>query len=455
MNKKVLMLLTSGFFTTLCISTAVVNVSHSENFIGRAAEGDPYQFSIHSPLYTGSSESGEGYSYVQTANGNNVKVKYNKLSPFEAEEGARYATGFNSIKTGSYIEIMKNGEIEGLAGITRVTVKCVGNSNTSMLRVHYGWEEGQMMNYIETIVSPFHNKDYTFDLPNGPSYVRIDSTYYSETYQRYSIGLNDIIFTYTCSTSENPYSVDNYDLNLVDDHYEVTRYRGSDTSLVVPSEYDGDGLPITAIADNFAVDIGMDKITSVVLPSSITRLGSSAFSGASKLETINLEHVTNIGYQTFFNCSKLGSKGAVELYANVIGEDAFVQSGLTELYLYSHRGTVDIGREAFVNCHSLTNVVFDGDITLSYRISIFHNCDALESITLPITLNYIDPNSTFEPNTLNRNTFTKCTSLSTVNYSGTVAQWNSIDKSGVNGHYWYEYIPATVVHCTDGDVNIR
>ena len=451
MNKKVLMLLTSGFFTTLCISTAVVNVSHSENFIGRAAEGDPYQFSIHSPLYTGSSESGEGYSYVQTTNGNNVKVKYNKLSPFETSEGKRYQTGFNSIKPGSYIEIMKNGEIEGLAGITRVTVKCVGNSNSSMLRVHYGWEEGTMMNYIEKIVSPFDNKDYTFDLPNGPSYVRIDSTTFSSTSGQYSIGLNNIIFTYTCSTSVNPYSVDNYELNLVDDHYEVARYRGTDTSLVVPSEYDG--LPITAIADNFAVDIGMNKITSVVLPSSITRIGRSAFNGASKLETINLEHVTDIDYRAFFNCSKLGSTSAIELYANTIGESAFCQSGLTEVSIYSHTGTVDFGPKVFLNCYSLTNVVFGDDTTMVYRYSLFTSCNTLASITLPVIMDYYDSGSNYYPNSLEHSIFDNCANLSTVNYLGTTAQWNSIDV-GPN-YYWYDDTAVTVVHCTDGDVNIR
>ena len=451
MNKKVLMLLTSGFFTTLCISTAVVNVSHSENFIGRAAEGDPYQFSIHSPLYTGSSESGEGYSYVRTTNGNNVKVKYNKLSPFETSEGKRYQTGFNSIKPGSYIEIMKNGEIEGLAGITRVTVKCVGNSNSSMLRVHYGWEEGTMMNYIEKIVSPFDNKDYTFDLPNGPSYVRIDSTTFSSTSGQYSLGLNNIIFTYTCSTSVNPYSVDNYELNLVDDHYEVARYRGTDTSLVVPSEYDG--LPITAIADNFAVDIGMNKITSVVLPSTITHLGQKAFNGASKLETINLEHVTDIDYRAFFNCEKLGSKGEIELYANVIGEGAFTQSGLTEVSIYSHSGTVDIGAGAFMNCYSLTDVVFNGNVTMVYSYSLFTSCNTLASITLPITMNYYDSQSRLYPNTLMNSMFDNCANLSTVNYLGTTAQWNSIDI-GPNYH-WYDDTAVTVVHCTDGDVNVK
>ena len=41
-----------------------------------------------------------------------------------------------------------------------------------------------------------------------------------------------------------------------------------------------------------------------------------------------------------------------------------------------------------------------------------------------------------------------CRSLRTINYSGTMAQWEAIEK----GADWDKYTGAFVVHCTDGDI---
>ena len=44
--------------------------------------------------------------------------------------------------------------------------------------------------------------------------------------------------------------------------------------------------------------------------------------------------------------------------------------------------------------------------------------------------------------------FKGCTSLASVTYTGTKAQWNALNK----GFVWKWGVPATVVvHCTDGD----
>ena len=68
-------------------------------------------------------------------------------------------------------------------------------------------------------------------------------------------------------------------------------------------------------------------------------------------------------------------------------------------------------------------------------------------------MNYYDSQSNFYPNSLEHSIFDDCANLSTVNYLGTTAQWNSIDV-GPN-YYWYDDTAVTVVHCTDGDVNVR
>ena len=46
--------------------------------------------------------------------------------------------------------------------------------------------------------------------------------------------------------------------------------------------------------------------------------------------------------------------------------------------------------------------------------------------------------------------FYYCENLSSITYNSTMAQWASISK----GDEWYGNVPATVVHCTDGDTPI-
>ena len=46
--------------------------------------------------------------------------------------------------------------------------------------------------------------------------------------------------------------------------------------------------------------------------------------------------------------------------------------------------------------------------------------------------------------------FCGCKSLTDITFQGTIAQWNKI-KLREN---WKDKVPATVVHCTDGDVEI-
>ena len=46
--------------------------------------------------------------------------------------------------------------------------------------------------------------------------------------------------------------------------------------------------------------------------------------------------------------------------------------------------------------------------------------------------------------------FLSCTKLISIELKGTIEQWNAISK----GDNWNKNIPATVVHCTDGDVEL-
>ena len=88
-------------------------------------------------------------------------------------------------------------------------------------------------------------------------------------------------------------------------------------------------------------------------------------------------------------------------------------------------------------------------------------CFALDSITIPTSVKSIGwkafsgsslteitiPNSV---TSIGEGAFFGCESLITINYTGTIAQWNQMTL----GEDWRWDVPAKVVHCTDGDVEI-
>ena len=47
--------------------------------------------------------------------------------------------------------------------------------------------------------------------------------------------------------------------------------------------------------------------------------------------------------------------------------------------------------------------------------------------------------------------FSHCTGLTSILYTGKMEQWNAITK----GFKWNYSVPATVVHCTDGDTQTQ
>ena len=125
---------------------------------------------------------------------------------------------------------------------------------------------------------------------------------------------------------------------------------------------------------------GMTSLTSVIIPDSVTSIGTSAFYGCTSLESITIpDSVTSIGASAFNGCMteiKWGSTPAI----TTIGDYAF--SGYKGTTITIPDSVTSIGKYAFEDCTSLTSIIIPERVT-SMGWTAFGGCTSLESITIP------------------------------------------------------------------------
>ena len=221
----------------------------------------------------------------------------------------------------------------------------------------------------------------------------------------------------------------------------VTPYKASSLPTIVSNTYsDGIGIikcasDITSIGE-FAFQ-NCSSLTSVMIPDSVTSIGKSAFYECSGLTSVMIpDSVTSIGDRAFYNCTGLTSVMIPDSVTS-IGESAFRGcSGLTSVTIPNSVTT--IGSYAFDNCSGLTSVTIPNSVTTigSYA---FVGCNSLSSVTIGTSVSSIGDWA-----------FYFCRSLRNISYEDTITRWNVITK----GKNWNRGVPATVVHCTDGDAPI-
>ncbi len=152
-----------------------------------------------------------------------------------------------------------------------------------------------------------------------------------------------------------------------------------------------------------------DFVKKVTIPDTVTEIGNSAFEFSNITEITIPKSVTFIDEHAFKNCNNLAT-------VNILGGNNMV-----------------IGKGVFSRCYGLKNIKIPNGVGVIGE-DCFYN-SGVESIILPISLIKIEGNA-----------FNSCTSLESMTYEGTVADWMAVDT----GVHWNYGASAKEVICTDG-----
>ena len=130
-----------------------------------------------------------------------------------------------------------------------------------------------------------------------------------------------------------------------------------------------------------------ERITSIVLPDGLTRIGDHAFYACSKITSVELpESLSSIGEWAFIQCSNLRNV-TIPLGVTKIGDSAFQEcSSLNSITIPASVET--LGDSAFHSCSNLESVVISKGLT-SIGVATFEYCTSLTSVILPDSLTSI------------------------------------------------------------------
>ena len=171
-----------------------------------------------------------------------------------------------------------------------------------------------------------------------------------------------------------------------------------------------------------------ELVTNLVIPDSVTSIGSSVFYGCSSLTSVTIGNgVTSISSSAFSGCTSLTSidVGLDNAYYKSIDGNLYTKNGKTIVKYATGKtdttfsipdGVTYMGVSAFEDCTNLTSITIP-DSVASISNSAFYDCTSLASVTIPNSVTSIGDYA-----------FAFCSSLTTINYRGTEAQWNAIDK---------------------------
>ena len=265
-------------------------------------------------------------------------------------------------------------------------------------------------------------------------------------------------------------------VQLSNDEILITLYTGDASSVTIPEKIKN--MPVTALGK--MTFYGCGSIESLVIPNSVTTIGSYAFSGCTSLTyneydnayylgndtnkylvlvkataediiSCEINQGTNVIYSyAFYNCTSLTSVkylGKIEDWCNISFADSTANplyngaslylSGELVTELVIPNTVTEIKAYAFYNCTSLTSIVIPDSVTTIGNYA-FCKCTSLTSIEIPDSVT-----------TIGERAFSSCTSLTIYcdaqsQPSGWATSWNYSNRPVVWGHT-HEYENGTCI----------
>lgn len=209
----------------------------------------------------------------------------------------------------------------------------------------------------------------------------------------------------------------------------IREYKGNAETVTIPSQING--RTVVEIGDNallgstYPVDIKKE----VIIPNTIKKIGSAAFSNSKKLEKINIpDSVKEIGVRAFLGCSSLKS-----INLNKVEKLGFgVFENCTTLEQMQIPGTIKIIPEkAFYNCTNLKSLIIgEGVTTIETKAAL--NTPSLQKIVIPDSVTSIGEYAfgyTMEQTTASTKYVSTVENIKEYNFgSGTAAEQYGIDN---------------------------
>ena len=212
-------------------------------------------------------------------------------------------------------------------------------------------------------------------------------------------------------------------------------YRGTDTALVLPASCGGKDYIIAQQAF-----FGQMHITSVTVPAAVTEIRAEAFRECQGLVSVTFAEnarLSAIKSRAFYNC---GALTAIHIPASVttVENSAFAScSKVASLTFAANSQLKTVGESAFTgfNGAGLTTLTLPASITSMAKNAF--NYSGYTTVVLPANAK------------LAERIFTQCIKLTSIQYQGTVAEWQALSK----GANWDQGTGEYTVTCTDGTVS--
>lgn len=165
-------------------------------------------------------------------------------------------------------------------------------------------------------------------------------------------------------------------------------HRSKVTSVVIPS---------TVTSIEYGAFSCCYLLTSVVIPSSVTSIGDYAFGECGSLASITIpSSVVSIGELAFSRCSSLISIIVEEgnrIYDSRNGCNAIIETATNKLIVGCSSSTISssvtsIGKGAFFGCATLTSITIPSGVA-SIGEMAFEECENLTSVSIPSSVTSI------------------------------------------------------------------